>query len=355
MSAPAATALNGPTLFVSKTGHDSVACGQSSAPCLTIGQAVKNAHAGNTIVVLNGTYAEMVTLKKPLSLQGFHATIDATGQNNGIFLQGPGASRSTVNGFIVKNAIGEGILATRADRIVISNNRVVHNDKGATVANTYPECQPMGEVPGDCGEGLHLQGTTHAKVFGNDVSLNVGGILVSDDVAPNHDNLVAYNRVVDNKPDCGITVPAHLPGAGVYDNTIAFNFVAGNGEGGVLIAAGVPGGAAHNNHVTQNFLVDNGFAGVTIHAHFPSNLNGNTIDRNIIDRNNVSGDDDAGVTQTTGVLVFSGDPTVHIQRTAIRGNLILNNHFGIWLSSGLVSTGRISHNVFVNVGIPVQQ
>jgi hypothetical protein len=33
----------------------------------------------------------------------------------------------------------------------------------------------------------------------------------------------------------------------------------------------------------------------------------------------------------------------------------LNNHFGIWLSSGLVSTGRIARNVFINVAIPVQQ
>jgi nitrous oxidase accessory protein NosD len=344
------------TLFVSKQGSDNSTCGAPASPCLTIGQAVTNASSRNTIVVLPGTYAEMVTVDKQLELRGLGATIDATGKNNGILLQGPGASHSTVTGFTVMNAIGEGILATQVTRVVIQFNTVMHNDLGATVPNSYPECQAMGQVPGDCGEGLHLQATTHSKVVGNDVSNNAGGILVSDDISATHDNYIALNRVTDNKPDCGITIPAHNPNGGVYDNTITHNFVTGNGEGGVLIAVGVPGAAARNNRVIENYLEGNGFAGVTIHAHFPgSNLNGNTIDRNLINTNNVTGDDDAGVTQTTGILVFSGDPSVHIKDTSIRQNIIMNNHFGIWLSPGLVSTQGIGHNVFANVAVPIQQ
>ena len=107
-------------------------------------------------------------------------------------------------------------------------------------------------MPGDCGEGLHLQATTNSVAVGNDVSDNAGGILVSDDMAASHGNVVAYNKVLHNAPDCGITVPAHNPAGGVYDNTIAANWVAGNGEGGVLIAAGVPGSAAHDNRVINN-------------------------------------------------------------------------------------------------------
>jgi nitrous oxidase accessory protein NosD len=271
-------------------------------------------------------------------------------------LQGPGASRSTVENFRVENAIGEGILATQVTRVVIAGNQVVHNDQGVSTPNSYPECQTMGEVPGDCGEGLHLQATTNSKVIGNDVSNNAGGILVSDDISAAHGNYIALNHVTDNKPDCGITLPAHNPAAGVYDNTVTFNYVTGNGEGGVLIAVGVPGGAARDNHVTQNYLLNNGFAGVTIHAHFPgSNLNGNSITRNLIDTNNISGDDDANVMQTTGVLVFSGDPSVQIKHTTIRQNLIQNNHFGIWLSPGLVSDNGIHNNLFANVAVPLQQ
>jgi Right handed beta helix region len=346
----------GDTLFVSKRGTDGGTCGQATDPCLTIGQAVSNAIDGNRIIVLPGIYAEMVTVDKSLSLQGTHVTIDATAQNNGILLQGPGASGSSVRHFEVDNAIGEGILATQVDGVTIANNKVVHNDQGGTVPNSYPQCQAQGEVPGDCGEALHLQATTNSRVVANDVSQNAGGILVSDDIAATHGNLIAYNRVTDNKPDCGITVPAHNPAAGVYDNTITRNWVTGNGEGGVLIAVGVPGGAAHDNHVTQNYLAGNGFAGVTLHAHFPgSNLDNNVIDENLIKTNNVTGDDDAGVTDTTGVLIFSGDPSVHINGTSIRHNLIKDNHFGIWLSAGLVSDAGINHNAFVNVDVEVQQ
>jgi nitrous oxidase accessory protein NosD len=344
------------TLFVSKDGTDSGTCGPASDPCLTIGRAVSNASDGNRILVLPGTYAEMVIVDKSLSLRGTHVTIDATDQNNGIVLQGPGASNSTVSNFTVENAIGEGILATQVDGVTIANNRVTHNDQGISVPNSYPQCQAQGEIPGDCGEGLHVQATTNSRVVGNDVSENAGGILVSDDIAATHGNLIAYNKVTDNKPDCGITVPAHNPAAGVFDNTITRNWVTGNGEGGVLIAVGIPGGAAHDNAVTQNYLAGNGFAGVTIHAHFPgSNLDNNVIDGNLIKTNNVSGDDDAGVTDTTGVLIFSGDPSVHINGTSIRHNVIKDDHFGIWLSPGLVSDAGIANNKFINVDIEIQE
>ncbi|MGZ4677134.1 MAG: right-handed parallel beta-helix repeat-containing protein [Acidimicrobiia bacterium] len=345
---------SGGTLFVAKSGHDSTTCGAASSPCLTIGQAVTNAAAGTRILVLRGTYAEMVTITKPLRLSGTDATIDATGKDNGI-LVGPGASGATVSHLRVVNAIGEGILATQVDSVGLFFNHVEHNDRGTSVANSYPECQAAGQIPGDCGEGLHLQATTNSAAVGNDVSENAGGILVSDDMASSHGNLVAYNRVLDNKPDCGITVPAHNPAGGVYDNTIAMNMVIGNGEGGVLIAAGVPGSAAHDNRVLNNYLESNGFAGVTLHAHAPGqNLDNNVIAGNQIRTNNVGGDDDANVFQTTGVLIFSGDPSVHINGTVIQHNLIRDNHFGIWLSPGLVSTGGIGPNTFVNVPVPVQ-
>jgi hypothetical protein len=355
LATSAAYATNS-TLFVSKAGADSPTCGSPLHQCLTIQRAVTNAPGGSRILVQPGTYAGMVTVDKPLFLFGTAVTIDAHGVDNGIRLQGPGASGSQVHGFTVENAIGEGILATQVNAVQIAWNRVMHNDQGVTTPNTYPECQAQGQVPGDCGEGLHLQATTNSWVFGNDVSLNAGGILISDDIAATHGNIVEFNRVTDNTPDCGITVPAHNPAAGVFDNTIMFNLVTGNGEGGVLIAAGVPGGAAHDNRVTNNILEGNGFAGVTIHAHFAGqDVNNNVIDSNIIKTNNVHGDDDAGVTQTTGVLVFSGNPSVHITGTSIRHNIIMNNHFGIWLSHGLVSAAGVAANLFVNVAVPVQQ
>lgn len=353
-SAASATEWRHDTLFVAKSGHDSTTCGDAARPCLTIGRAVTNAAPGSRVFVRRGTYAEMVTITKPLTLTGTDATIDATGQANGV-LVGPGASGSRVGYLRVVNAIGEGILATQVDHVEILFNHVEHNDRGVTVPNTYDECQGQGQVPGDCGEGLHLQATTNSSAVGNDVADNAGGILVSDDMASSHDNLIAYNRVMDNKPDCGITVPAHNPNGGVFNNTIAMNWVTGNGEGGVLIAAGVPGSAAHDNRVVRNYMEGNGFAGVTLHAHAPGqSLDNNVIADNEIRTNNVGGDDDAQVFDTTGVLIFSGDPSVHINGTVIKGNHIRDNHTGIWLSPGLVSKAGFGTNFFQNVAVQVQ-
>ncbi len=341
-------------VFASTRGHDDATCGRESQPCATIGQAVTNAPTGGSVKVLPGTYREMVTVTKPLTLEGTHTTIDASGHDNGILL-GPGSSGSHVSRFTVEHATGEGILATQVDGVWITWNELVHNDQGVTTPNSYGQCQAQGQVPGDCGEALHLQATTNSYVVANHVSGNAGGILVSDDMAANHNNLIAYNRVTDNAPDCGITVPAHNPAGGVYDNLIIRNYVTGNGEGGVLIASGVPGAAAYHNVVAQNYLEDNGFAGVTLHTHAPGqNLNDNVIVDNTIKTNNVRGDDDAGVSETTGVLVFSGFPSVHIDGTVIRRNRISDNHFGIWLSPGLVSAGNIGGNRFDDVAVPIQ-
>ena len=342
------------TLWVRPSGSDSGNCQSAATPCRTIQHAVDMAGSGDEVFVLAGTYHEQVTVTKNLWLHSAFATIDATGHDNGIRLQGPGASGSRVSNFTVENANGEGILATMVDGVTIEWNRVTNNDKGATNPNTtYDQCKANGQIPGDCGEGLHLQATTNSSVIANRVFNNVGGILLSDDMAANHGNLVAFNWVQNNAPDCGITVPAHNPAAGVYDNNIMFNRVTGNGEGGVLIAAGVPGSAAHDNLVRGNYLEGNGFAGVTLHSHAPGqSIANNVIDANIIKTNNVSGDPDAGVMQTTGVLVFKGAPSVDTSGLVVSHNVISNNHFGVWLSPGVTAT--ITNNAFANVDVHVQ-
>jgi len=354
VTAPAAGAAES-QFFVSKSGTNSATCGHANHPCRTIGQAVTNAHDGDRVFVLPGTYAEMVTVHKRLRLFGADATIDASHRNNGVLLQGPGASGSEVSFFTVENAIGEGILASLVDHVKIEFNTVVNNDQGATTKNTYPECQPQGEIPGDCGEGLHIQGTTNSRVAFNDVHDNAGGILITDDVATTHGNEIVFNNVKNNKPDCGITVPGHVPGLGVFDNKISFNDVEGNGEGGVLLAAAAPGAGSHDNQITFNFIANNGFAGVTLHSHTPNqNINNNVIEHNIIETNNVGGDPDAGVMKTTGILIFAADPSVTVHGTKIRFNIIEDNHFGIWLTHGHVDTGGIAHNVFSNVAVDVK-
>ena len=55
----------------------------------TIGAAVAAAPPGYRIIVGPGTYPEDVTLTKPLTIMGHHATIDATNLNNGFTVLRP--------------------------------------------------------------------------------------------------------------------------------------------------------------------------------------------------------------------------------------------------------------------------
>ena len=62
------------------------------------------------------------------------------------------------------------------------------------------------------------------------------------------------------------------------------------------------------------------------------------------------GDPDAGVRETTGILVYSsGQPTT----VTISHNLIFNNHFGIWLSSATVRA-TMNRNVFLHDAVKIE-
>jgi hypothetical protein len=387
----------GATLYVSPSGTS----GASDRTCRSAGystvqSAVDAAPAGGTVVVCRGAYNEDVIISAPLKLLGergavIHGSATANGMCDQLGPGGPGtapclaaitikSSHVAVAGLTVTGAIGEGILATGSlgggsiGHVLITGNRVVGNDVGGippTSSSPYPQCVEVGEVPGDCGEGIHLMGVYDSTVSHNFVKGNTGGILLTDEFGPTHDNLIAYNRVTKNLYDCGITAPGHNPFAldangnpqpsvgGVYRNVIAHNRITGNGtsgEGaGVLFANATAGTASYDNLVTHNFIAGNELAGVTMHAHPIAagqfeDLSGNRVVRNTIGRNNTGGDPDAGDTATTGVLVYSATVPV---RVTISHNRIRNDHFGIWLGVAGHVTGNVRHNFFHHVAVPV--
>lgn len=365
-----------------------------SARFRTIQSAVNAAQPGSTVVVCPGTYHEQVVVAKPLSLVGQQATIDQAGVTPTLQLNIPGVGLETIfagvvilssyvhfSGFTVEHAQGEGILAVGLNGdisgISITHSAVVHNDLGGGVPpkSTYFQCAAEGQVPGDCGEGVHFVAVAYSTIKGNFIADNSGGVLLSDDTGPTHNNLVAYNVVTGNASDCGITVPGHNPNAvsatgqpqpsvaGVYDNVIRGNVVTNNGvqgEGaGVLFANASAGTASYDNLVTGNYIAGNGLSGVTMHAHTIKpgqfeDLNGNNVIGNVVGKNNLDGDTlDAPVSPedlvTTGILVFSGGTPVTLK---IAFNHISNNEIGIWLSKVVTASG-LGTNTFTNVTTPV--
>jgi len=387
------------TLFVSPTGGPS----NSGASCTQaryskIQSAVSAAAAGSTVVVCHGKYTEDVTVAQALTLKGDHAVIDATGKDNGILIT---ASNVTVAGFTIKGATGEGILAVGAanpalvpagapagsitgipiSEVTITHNVVIGNDLG-TSTSSYGECQASGNVPGDCGEGIHLMSVADSTVSRNYVTNDSGGILLTDEFGPTHGNVIEHNLVSNNAADCGITLPSHNGLAvnpttlapnpalgGVYDNTVRDNTVVSNGlkgfGAGVLIAAPFPGSASYDNVIQGNVLENNGLAGVTMHSHAPgAYIGGNQVLDNLIGVNNLLGDAPLSPAtgpgaaplafqadnQTTGILVWSIATATPI---TISDNTILGDSIGIWMNPTVSDPGAADSNAFYGVSTPV--
>jgi parallel beta-helix repeat protein len=367
----------------------------------TISAAVAAASSGDTVVACAGTYTEDVVIPIPLTLVGKHATINAAGlpgaptgavlgqqPYNGITIE---SSHVTVRGFTVENAEGEGILAVNPDpvtgpavagrqlytgqpltKVTIEDNVVKDNDVGfGNASSPYIPCTPNGGS--DCGEGIHLLSVADSVVKDNRSVDNAGGILLTDEYGPTHDNLIQGNYVVGNTKDCGITLPGHnlalnpatgLPDpsfGGVYRNRVIGNYVSGNGVKGYGAGVGVfaPESytGSYDNYIAGNYIVGNGLAGISVHSHAPNAyVNGNVFVGNRIGTNNVDladGTDTTPIsTETTGILIWSDATTYHF---VVAHNVIFNNGYGIWLTPSTVQAAGLKTNHFIHVGTPVFQ
>jgi len=401
LTAPAAQArhVHHATLYVSAGASPSRhASGRSHAhgSChranySTITSAVAAAAAGDTVVVCRGTYAEDVVVAKSLRLVGRHATIDATGMENGIQVV---TSWVSVRGFTIRNANGEGLLVgvdSLADAPMLTSRVLTHinvehvaalnNDKGFN-GTENGNCK----YPGDCGGGIHFNVTAWSSVRDSLVKGNADGILLTDDYGPASHNLIQGNWVADNPTECGIVLPSHNSDAvsfdpttfevmgrnpdagGIYDNVVRGNVTLANGTakdppqfGGGGSGSGIglfgsgPGTGVYDNLVIGNFSAQNGLAGFTIHAHHPGgeDLNGNRVVWNYFGKNNLGGDGYDGPPgptdfQTTGIAVFS----VPAVQMTIAHNLIAHDEIGIWLSTTVTADG-LGTNAFVDVTTPV--
>ena len=296
-------------LFVSPGGT----AGRNDASCdtaaySTIQSAVDAAASGGAVVVCPGTYTEDVVISQPLKLIGRDgATIQGAPTSTIMCDQlgptGPGSAPCLagitiksgwvqVSGLTVTGAIGEGILATGSlqggsiSNVVIRDNHVTGNDLGGippTTSSPYPQCAEVGQVPGDCGEGIHLMGAYDSVVTDNLINGNSGGVLLTDEFGPTHDNLVEGNVITGNPFDCGVTVPGHNPIA------LDAKRQSPAGRGGRLRqrdpATGSPTTACRarareccsrtprpappptTTSSRDNYLAGNELSGVTMHAH----------------------------------------------------------------------------------------
>src|ERR1019366_5873453 len=226
-----------------------------------------------------------------------------------------------ISGFTVRNANNAGIVISNASSVTVSDNSGLNNDRGL-VSGTCPTLSPFSYFFGeaeDCGEGILLSGVDHSTLASNTITGNAGGVLITDDTGPTHDNLITGNSVVRNTAqDCGITLPSHSV-AGVFHNTISGNDSSYNGGPGVGIFAPGPGSKAYGNVVVNNRLKGNGLPGVTMHNHAAPGVNGvpagappPIFNDNVILGNDISANSqdfaDAATAGPTGINIYSLAP-----------------------------------------------
>lgn len=335
----------------------------------TIQTAVNSASPNDVVNVWPGTYKEDVIIGKPLSLIGTSSSstkIDATGLPNGIYVDGfdnPGLSHVTIANFTVQFAQYEGILVVSATDVTIRENWVGHNDKYGPVFSTAQNCagQPVFETDesGDCGGAIHLIGTVNSIVSGNSISENADGVLITDETAESHDNLVIANNVFNNPLDCGIVLASHPPIISSYvahsnvavaaHNGVNHNTVVGNiskdngvqvgGAGVGLFADGNGPGIVKDNVVLHNTLSGNGIAGVAMHSHVgPSfgapadDMDGNQIIGNTI-FGNLADTDDTATPGRVGININSGGGGTPIWGTLISQNVIYDEDVDIAINT----------------------
>ncbi len=323
-----------------------------------IQSAVNHASANDVIRVGHGTYAEDVTIGKPLSLLGAGAErtiIDATGLAHGIFVDGydhPGLNNVTLAGFTVRNALFEGVLVVSASDVTIRDNTIEDNDKSPgllfTMAPTACPDQPGNGIyetdeTGDCGGALHLVGTTNSIVSGNLITGNADGVLISDETAESRDNLLIRNIITNNPLECGIVLASHPPSGktsppfaphhGVNHNTVAENVSSDNGVqiGGAgvgMFSDGAGQGRVSGNVIIRNKLTGNGLGGVALHTHVgpafgrpPDDMSGNKIIGNFI-AGNLADQFDTATPGKVGININSGDGGSPVLGTVISQNII---------------------------------
>ena len=380
------------TLTVATTGADTGNCTVSH--CATLGYALSQAGAGDTILIEPGTYMASAdpagtsnTVPPPLTGLTIESDVANGGTAGNTIIEGAAANGLLVNangvtvkGLTFNESGAAGILvsppstATAPAAVtgvtienVVSNN----SDQCFTTPSTAVCTAAIGA--GDYGESIWLQSVTNSTLENSTLEAGLGGgLLVSDEMGPSFGNTIENNNFVNNQLGCGITLAAHNKaaiffsgpnagqpnpaGGGVYNNTIENNTSSGNGATGIGVF-----NAAYNNTIEGNTFDNNGEPGVKLNPTFPGgDVNGNSIINNSVGVNSlldgpgggIPGSHNSHSTQTTGIMVDA--PAGPVTGTVIRGNTVSGNYYGIYLSAGASSSTVSGNTIAVTKGgVPV--
>jgi hypothetical protein len=125
---------------------------------------------------------------------------------------------------------------------------------------------------------------------------------------------------------------------------VVHNVSNNNGAAGLLDAAPYAGAASYNNVFADNSASGNGNGGFVLHSHARFQVvSGIVVTGNRFGPNNLAGDPDTGVMDSTGIMLLSDFVKTSI---VVSGNKISSNVNGIAFNSLITVNGQ---NRFANV------
>ncbi len=394
VSASLAAASPGQTLLVSTTGSDSGSC--VTAACRTLGYALSQAAAGDTIILEPGLYFESLNHPgtenvvgpslSPLKIESqsgnaANTIIDAVGERNGIAVN---ANDVTIQNLTFDDAGAEGIVvrppSSEASPAHVAGETIQDDvvDDNDECVSTHDMASCLISSPANgYGGGIHLESVTSSTVTGNTVEHNSGGILLTDELGPTDENIVngndtSYNAgesgimlegdnseaVVTSGPDTGLPRPA---AAGVFDNRVNYNLSDHDGGSGLLVAATVEGAGAYGNTLRGDAASSDGSAGVMIQSRTTAqDVNENAVQDDILSDDALrdgpgrsQGDSEgppesANLNKTAGVQVLA--TLAPIYGTSVSGNTISGVFYGIWISALASSTAVSGNRISADLG-----
>ncbi|MEA2522407.1 MAG: hypothetical protein QOI81_2053 [Actinomycetota bacterium] len=262
--------------------------GTASAPYCTIQAAVNKANPGTTVLVESGIYSEKVSVNvsgtstAPIVIQAAGgANVTVTSPGNGFALNN--VNWVTLDGFIIADSIGYGVLASGCNHVTVSNNHVsgsgkktagntryailVRDTTNSTISNNITDHNS------DAGVAL-TKSTTAVRVTGNVSFSNARGY---QSAAPGIDirangNTIDRNTTYSNE-DSGIQLYNGATGDVVIDN-LSY----GNGDHGIDVLT------APNAVVVSNTAYGNFTSGITLET----GSSGATVANNVLMDNGVT-------------------------------------------------------------------
>jgi parallel beta-helix repeat protein len=287
-----------PTLYVDKTNTNCSDGGSGTAqqPFCTIKPAASRVQAGQTVLVVAGTYNETVTVSSSgtaaapinfVAAPGGGVTVTGSGSASASGFSISGRSYVTVQGFNVTGTGGDGIVAKNSSNITIRGNRVSFVGqpsqgkvaKGIKLDGTTDSVVATNTVDHNTDFGIYLVSATRNQVVANNVFANArvferaaAGIRLYSSTA----NTISANRSHDNE-DSGIEAFT-----GSNSNVVVNNITSNNGD------HGIDNYSSTGQRVIANSVYRNSTAGI----NFESNSTGATI------ANNISVDNGIGSSRT---------------------------------------------------------